>query len=205
MKKSKGWVTVVAVLLFSLCYAEPRLPLVPGETQQSETAGATTQEQTAAPKATEKTTQQTNAPPKEKATPTDENSKLSDALSQYLQEHFAPKENGETQGYQPEAQEQLLAKIIYGAAADQPYAAKVAVGNVVINRMNNPAYPNTLTGVTYEADAPWPEIAEKADEASLRAARDALNGLELSGGATSFTRGDSEDGTVKLGSLTFTR
>ena len=46
-----------------------------------------------------------------------------------------------------------MAQNIYFEAGNQPLAGKVAVGNVVMNRLEHGAYPDTLCGVIY--DAKW--------------------------------------------------
>ena len=43
-----------------------------------------------------------------------------------------------------------LARIISAEAAGEPLAGKIAIGNVVINRKNSPAYPNTVYGVIFD-------------------------------------------------------
>lgn len=45
----------------------------------------------------------------------------------------------------------LLANLIYCEAGAEPYAGKLAVGAVVINRVKSSRYPNTVTGVIYQA------------------------------------------------------
>lgn len=81
----------------------------------------------------------------------------------------------------------LLARIVHGEARGEPYAGKVAVAAVVLNRIKSSQFPNTLSGVVYQpaaftcvADG---QINLSPDEESLRAARDALNGWDPSGGA----------------------
>ena len=49
-----------------------------------------------------------------------------------------------------EAKVKLLAALIYCEAGNQPYKGKVAVGSVVLNRMNSKRFPNTLEGVIYQ-------------------------------------------------------
>ena len=48
-----------------------------------------------------------------------------------------------------------LAKNIYFEAGNQPLAGKVAVGHVVMNRMEHSAYPKDICGVVYQAK--WKE------------------------------------------------
>ena len=81
----------------------------------------------------------------------------------------------------------LLARLISAEARGEPYVGQVAVGAVVLNRIEHPSFPNTLSGVIYQRgafscldDGQWNEpVADSA----YSAARDALNGLDPSGGA----------------------
>ena len=81
----------------------------------------------------------------------------------------------------------LLARLISAEARGEPYTGQVAVGAVVLNRMESPAFPNTMSGVIYQSGAFtclsdgqfWGEVTDS----SYKAARDALNGWDPSGGA----------------------
>ena len=69
----------------------------------------------------------------------------------------------------------------------EPYIGQVAVGAVILNRMEHPSFPNTLSGVIYQPGAfsclyDGGINAAVADSA-YRAARDAINGQDPSGGA----------------------
>lgn len=44
----------------------------------------------------------------------------------------------------------LLAHIIYNEAGNQTLTGKIAVGNVVMNRVNSPLFPNTVEDVIYQ-------------------------------------------------------
>lgn len=48
-----------------------------------------------------------------------------------------------------------MAQNIYFEAGNQPLAGKVAVGQVVLNRLNHPNYPGTMCDVIYQAK--WKE------------------------------------------------
>lgn len=48
-----------------------------------------------------------------------------------------------------EGEEELLAAIIYCEAGGEPYEGMVAVGTVVLNRVNSPFFKNTITDVIY--------------------------------------------------------
>ena len=81
----------------------------------------------------------------------------------------------------------LLARIISAEARGEPYAGQVAVGAVILNRVAHPSFPNTLAGVIYQPGAfscldDGGVNAAVADSA-YRAARDAINDSDPSGGA----------------------
>lgn len=47
----------------------------------------------------------------------------------------------------------LLAKIISAESRGEPYQGQVAVGAVILNRIEHPSFPNTLAGVIYQPGA----------------------------------------------------
>ena len=84
----------------------------------------------------------------------------------------------------------LLAKIISAESRGGPYQGQVAVGAVILNRIEHPSFPNTLAGVIYQPGAfsclyDGGVNAPVADSA-YRAARDAINGNDPSGGAVYY-------------------
>ncbi|MFC0523130.1 spore cortex-lytic enzyme [Pontibacillus salicampi] len=82
---------------------------------------------------------------------------------------------------------QLMANAVYGEARGEPYVGQVAVAAVILNRVENTSFPNSVSGVIFEpraftavADGQiWLTPNEKAKEAVL----DALNGWDPSGNA----------------------
>ena len=81
----------------------------------------------------------------------------------------------------------LLARIISAESRGEPYEGQVAVGAVILNRIEHPSFPNSLSGVIYQPGAfscldDGGVNAAVADSA-YRAARDAINGSDPSGGA----------------------
>lgn len=82
---------------------------------------------------------------------------------------------------------ELLARLISAEARGEPYTGQVAVGAVVLNRVESPAFPGTISGVIYQSGAFtciqdgqfWQPIADSA----YKAAREAINGSDPSGGA----------------------
>jgi len=85
---------------------------------------------------------------------------------------------------------ELMARVISSEAKGEPYIGQVAVGAVILNRLNHPHFPKTIPGVVFEPDAftavstghVWfPPVSS-----SYRAAQDALAGWDPSGGATYY-------------------
>lgn len=81
----------------------------------------------------------------------------------------------------------ILAKVIAAEARGESYTGQVAVGAVVLNRVRHPSFPDSISGVIYQAgafscvrDSNW-SVAPNAT--SQKAARDAINGWDPSGGA----------------------
>ena len=81
----------------------------------------------------------------------------------------------------------LLARIISAEARGEPYMGQVAVGAVVLNRVEHPSFPDTLSGVVYQKGAFSclydGQFNEPVSESAYKAATDAINGLDPSGGA----------------------
>lgn len=84
---------------------------------------------------------------------------------------------------------QLMARAINGEARGEPYEGQVAVGAVILNRVKSSQFPNTIAGVIYEKGAFTPvsdgqiNVPIKEDSTVLKAARDAMNGWDPTGGA----------------------
>ncbi|MEG1500472.1 MAG: cell wall hydrolase, partial [Clostridiales bacterium] len=59
----------------------------------------------------------------------------------------------EKKNYTYHSQEEitLLARAIHAEAEGEPYIGKVAVGAVLLNRIKNADFPNTLSGVIYQS------------------------------------------------------
>lgn len=82
---------------------------------------------------------------------------------------------------------ELLARIISAEARGESYLGQVAVGAVVLNRIEHPSFPDTVSGVVYQNGAFSclydGQFYESIADSAYSAARDALNGLDPSGGA----------------------
>ena len=83
---------------------------------------------------------------------------------------------------------QLMARAINGEARGEPYEGQVAVGAVILNRVKNSKFPNTIAGVIYQSGAFTAvsdgQINQPIAENSTvyKAAQDAKNGWDPTGG-----------------------
>lgn len=78
----------------------------------------------------------------------------------------------------------LLARLINGEARGEPYIGQVAVGAVILNRVNHPSFPNTIAGVIYQPGA-FTAITDGQVHATMlsssyKAANDSLTGWDPS-------------------------
>ncbi len=80
----------------------------------------------------------------------------------------------------------LLARCVYSEARGEPYTGQVAVAAVVLNRVRNSSFPNTVSGVIYQPGAFTAvsdgQINLTPNETAYKAARDALNGWDPTNG-----------------------
>ena len=99
----------------------------------------------------------------------------------------------------------LLANIIYCEAGSESYVGKVAVGNVIMNRVKSASQPNTITEVVYAKRQFSPVrngslqralSSDKADAACYQAAIEALAGAQPVGGKLFFRRNNGRSGQV---------
>lgn len=101
----------------------------------------------------------------------------------------APKPAVKVSGYSANEID-LLARLVRAEAQSEPFSGKVAVANVVLNRVASSQFPNTIQGVIYQAGQFSPvtngSINRPADAESVEAVRQALNGTNHAGGALFF-------------------
>lgn len=95
--------------------------------------------------------------------------------------------SGSTGGGYSSSDIYLLAKVIAAEARGESYTGQVAVGAVVLNRVDSASFPDTVSGVVYQSgafsavtDSNW---SVSPDATSRKAAQDAINGWDPSGGA----------------------
>ncbi|WP_202709724.1 peptidoglycan-binding protein [Sporosalibacterium faouarense] len=87
-----------------------------------------------------------------------------------------------------------LSRIIHAESSGEPYSGKVAVGSVIINRVDSKLFPNTIKGVIFEYYKGIPQFSPVADgtiynnpsQESIQAAKEALNYNRPVGNATYF-------------------
>lgn len=99
----------------------------------------------------------------------------------------------------------LLAALIQCEAGGECYEGQLAVGAVVMNRVADPRFPETIAEVIYQPGQFTPVKHGKVDrvlasgniyESCLEAAREAVSGASNVGTATRFRRGTRADGIV---------
>ncbi|MFU0791597.1 MAG: spore cortex-lytic enzyme [Virgibacillus proomii] len=81
----------------------------------------------------------------------------------------------------------LMANAVHGEARGEPYVGQVAVAAVILNRVESPTFPNTVSGVIFEPRA-FTAVADgqiwlTPDETAREAVLDAINGWDPSGNA----------------------
>lgn len=96
-----------------------------------------------------------------------------------------------------------LSRIIHAEAEAEPYEGKLAVGNVILNRVRSASFPNTVKGVIFEYYHNIPQFSPVADGTiyntpnadSIRAAKAVFGGTNVVGSATYFFNPDKSEGT----------
>ncbi|MFC5448403.1 spore cortex-lytic enzyme [Paenibacillus aestuarii] len=80
----------------------------------------------------------------------------------------------------------LMANAVNGEARGEPYIGQIAVAAVILNRVKNPSFPNSVSGVIFQPGA-FTAVADgqiwlTPNESTKRAVKDALNGMDPTGG-----------------------
>ncbi|HJA66295.1 MAG TPA: cell wall hydrolase [Candidatus Mediterraneibacter cottocaccae] len=97
------------------------------------------------------------------------------------------------------ADQRLLAALIFCEAGNQPYEGQVAVGAVVMNRINSGSYPNTIREVIYQSGQFGPAMTGWLDsvlakggytDSAMQAAADAMAGSNPVGDCLYFGNGN---------------
>jgi len=81
----------------------------------------------------------------------------------------------------------VLSKIISGEARGESFVGQVAVGAVIVNRVKNSNFPNSVYGVVFEPGA-FTAVSDgqyyrQPTSSCVKAARSAINGWDPTGGA----------------------
>lgn len=106
----------------------------------------------------------------------------------------------------------LMAAIIYCEAGGEPYETQLAVGAVIVNRIQHVGFPNTLYDVIYQRGQFGPArtgklarvLAQgKATSSCYRAAQEALNGADNTGGCLFFNDYNGTRDGVRYGGMVF--
>lgn len=88
----------------------------------------------------------------------------------------------------------LLARLISAESRGEPYIGQVAVGAVILNRVDHPSFPNSLPGVAYQPGAFTAitdgQIDQPIYDSAYRAAKEALGGSDPSAGALYYFNPD---------------
>lgn len=79
----------------------------------------------------------------------------------------------------------LMANAVNGEARGEPYVGQVAVAAVILNRVKNPSFPNTVSGVIFQPGA-FTAVADgqiwlTPSESTKKAVKDALSGWDPTG------------------------
>ena len=90
---------------------------------------------------------------------------------------------------------QLMANAVHGEARGEPYIGQVAVASVILNRVNSPTFPDSVSGVIFEPRA-FTAVADgqiwlTPNETSKKAVLDAINGWDPSENALYYFNPDT--------------
>ena len=87
---------------------------------------------------------------------------------------------------------QLMARAINGEARGEPYEGQVAVGAVILNRVKDSRFPNSISGVIYQPGA-FTAVSDGQINAAIsegstvyKAAQDAINGWDPTSGCVYY-------------------
>ena len=84
----------------------------------------------------------------------------------------------------------LISRFVYAESRGEPYSGQVAVASVILNRVKDSRFPNTVAGVVYQSGAftcvSDGQINLTPNSTAKKAAQDALNGWDPSYGAVYY-------------------
>lgn len=84
----------------------------------------------------------------------------------------------------------MMARVVHGEARGESYSGQVAVAAVILNRVESPRFPNTISNVIFQRNA-FTAVADgqywlTPNASAYRAAKDAMLGWDPSSGATYY-------------------
>lgn len=119
------------------------------------------------------------------------------------------------------ADKDLMARLVRAEAVGEPYAGKVAVAVVILNRVKSDQFPNSVRGVIYQISNGYyaftpvanGEINKPADAESKRAVNEAIALMGKGGGSLFFYNPDTSTNswilsrpvTTRIGNHVFAR
>ncbi len=119
------------------------------------------------------------------------------------------------------ADKELMARLVSAEAKGEPYAGKVAVATVILNRLDNADFPDTIKAVIYQKDSGYyaftpvqnGTIINAADAESKKAVTEAIASRGLSKGSLYFYNPKTSTSdwilsrkvTTKIGNHTFAK
>lgn len=84
----------------------------------------------------------------------------------------------------------LISRFVYAEARGEPYKGQVAVAAVILNRVRDNRFPNTVSGVVYQSGAftcvSDGQINLTPNDSAKKAAQDAMNGWDPTYGAVYY-------------------
>lgn len=128
----------------------------------------------------------------------EEERKAAEEAARLEAERAAAEAAAQAQAQAAEQDKRLLAALIFCEAGNQPYEGQVAVGAVVMNRVNSGVYPNSISEVIYQSGQFTPAMTGWLDsvlasgsytDSAMQAAEDALAGSNPVGGCLYFSTG----------------
>ncbi|MCL6457618.1 MAG: spore cortex-lytic enzyme [Gorillibacterium sp.] len=84
----------------------------------------------------------------------------------------------------------MMSNAVYGESRGEPYRGQVAVAAVILNRVDDARFPNTVSGVIFQPGA-FTAVADgqiwlTPNETARKAVQDALNGVDPTNGCTYY-------------------
>lgn len=128
----------------------------------------------------------------------EEERKAAEEAARLEAERVAAEAAAQAQAQAAEQDKRLLAALIFCEAGNQPYEGQVAVGAVVMNRVNSGVYPNSISEVIYQSGQFTPAMTGWLDsvlasgsytDSAMQAAEDALAGSNPVGDCLYFSTG----------------